>query len=89
MEVQPLVEDALATHFGCRVPLTLVVDSNGADTGRLFAASVEATAGPVAQEADDLDEPDFDPDDPGVPADESVVEARLLQAFPGAEEVNG
>ncbi len=48
-----------------------------------------ASGGPVGEdEPDPMDEvEDFDPDDPGEPADESVAQARLLEAFPGAEEV--
>jgi hypothetical protein len=37
-----------------------------------------------------MEDADFDPDDPGVPVEiESVAEARLREAFPGAEEVDG
>lgn len=36
---------------------------------------------------DDVDPDDVDPDDPGLGEVESVAQARLLEAFPGAEEV--
>jgi hypothetical protein len=71
---RPEVEAALAAHFGCPVPLRLVLD--------------EAVA-PAA--------PEPDPEDPGAidlaelqDAPPAVVspEQRLLEAFPGAEEVS-
>jgi DNA polymerase-3 subunit gamma/tau len=38
---------------------------------------------------EDFEDADFDPDDPGEPVEiESVAEARLLEAFPGAQEVD-
>ncbi|MHB1776784.1 MAG: DNA polymerase III subunit gamma/tau [Acidimicrobiales bacterium] len=47
-----------------------------------------ATAPPVDElGADDSGDDDFDPDEPGLAPVESVAEARLLEAFPGAEEV--
>ena len=74
-EVRPVVEEALSAHFGVAVPLRLVVESEG-------GAPVAATA------PGDLDEgDDFDPTADGEPG--PVAEARLLEAFPGAEEVPG
>jgi len=49
------------------------------------ASPVELGADDVGD--DDVGEDDFDPDDPGLASVESVAEARLLEAFPGAEEV--
>jgi hypothetical protein len=72
-EVRPLVEEALSSHFGVAVPLRLVVESDAGAPG-------------VASAAGDLDEgDDFDPTADGESG--PVAEARLLEAFPGAEEV--
>lgn len=79
-DVRPVVERALSAHFGVRVPLRLVVDGD----------SPAAPAGAPAPEASPglADDDDFDPTDPGDGVEvESVAEARLLEAFPGAEEV--
>jgi DNA polymerase-3 subunit gamma/tau len=89
-EVQAVVEQALSGHFGQPVVLTLVVEE-GAAAPSGDPAPRRPTGGPPSGAAPEhpaeLEDDDFDPDDPGVPADESVVQARLLQAFPGAEEV--
>ncbi len=74
-EVRPVVEEALSAHFGVAVPLRLVVES-------------EAGAPGAATAPGDLDEgDDFDPTADAEPG--PVAEARLLEAFPGAEEVPG
>jgi DNA polymerase-3 subunit gamma/tau len=54
-------------------------------------ANGSAAAPPPVDElgTDDPDDDDFDPDDAGLAPVESVAEARLLEAFPGAEEVTG
>jgi DNA polymerase-3 subunit gamma/tau len=75
-EVRPVVEEALSAHFGVAVPLRLVVDSPG-----------PAPARPAPSTAELADDDDFDPTDEGDPG--PVAEARLLEAFPGAEEVSG
>jgi DNA polymerase-3 subunit gamma/tau len=73
-EVRPEVEAALAAHFGVPVPLRLVVDDN--------TAAVPAAAAPdPIDEVVDLDELRE------APAAVTSPEARLKQAFPGAEEV--
>jgi hypothetical protein len=85
-EVKGVVDRALAEYFGVRVPLTLVVDEDGGGPPRAATPST-ADAVPAAG-VEDLGDDDFDPDDAtdavGV---ESVAEARLLEAFPGAHEV--
>jgi hypothetical protein len=98
-EVQGEVEAALQAHFGTAVPLRLVVDDASPgprSSGRPGTAEgpAPATTGPVRDRVpdpsppDDLEDEDFDPDDAGEPvAMESVAEARLLEAFPGAQEV--
>ncbi|HEY3811108.1 MAG TPA: DNA polymerase III subunit gamma/tau [Acidimicrobiales bacterium] len=78
---RPEVEAALAAHFGCQVPLRLVLD--------------EAVAPAAGSGAPSDLEPDLD--DPGAidlaelqdaPAAVVSPEQRLLEAFPGAEEVS-
>jgi DNA polymerase-3 subunit gamma/tau len=73
-EVRPMVEEALAAHFGMPVPLRLVVD--------------EAPAAPPVGEAPEPVEEVVDIDDlRDAPAAVSSPEERLKQAFPGAQEV--
>jgi hypothetical protein len=90
-EVQPVVEQALAAHFGVAVPLQLVVDEGA--TGRVDVVEAAPAAGVATADAQPdavwADDVDVDFDDPGEPADESVAQARLLEAFPGAEEETG
>ena len=70
-EVRPVVEEALSAHFGVAVRAA----GGGVGGGR-----------PGRPGAGDLDEgDDFDPTADGEPG--PVAEARLLEAFPGAEEV--
>jgi len=84
-EVRPLVEQALSVHFGARVALRLVVDETG--DGPVSATEPASGAQPVPDPSD-LGDDDFDRDDPGEPLEvESIVHSRLLEAFPGAEEV--
>jgi hypothetical protein len=84
-EVRPLVEQALSTHFGARVALRLVVD----ETGDGPVSVAEPTSGRQPEpDPSDLGDDDFDRDDPGEPLEvESLAHSRLLEAFPGAEEV--
>ncbi len=101
-EVRTMVESALSAHFGVPVALELVVDGGErapsavpAGTGGQpppFAPSTAGANGPPAEapdpvEIDDLGDDDFDPEDPGMASVESSAEARLFEAFPGAEEV--
>ena len=70
---RPEVEEALAKHFGTRIPIKLVVDETG----------------PAAAAHDDqIDEPLPDIRElEDAPAAVASPEGRLLEAFPGAEEV--
>jgi DNA polymerase-3 subunit gamma/tau len=86
VEVQPVVEGALASHFGCPLPLRLVVD-DGAGAPLLADSPAPATGNETDESF--LDDVEVDFDDPGRPADVSAARARLLEAFPGAEEVTG
>jgi DNA polymerase-3 subunit gamma/tau len=113
-EVRPLVEDALRAHFGVPVPLTLVVDADGARpkgrdadgpsgapapgrrapgprrAGSPAPAARDQGGGAADPAPGGLDhDDDFDPDQPGDDADvSSIAESRLLEAFPGAQEVS-
>ncbi|HEX7443966.1 MAG TPA: hypothetical protein VF320_08775, partial [Acidimicrobiales bacterium] len=86
------VEAALADQFGRPVPLVLVVDGmsapppaaeSGGPTGGPGAPPADAAA--AADDGGDL--ADFDADNLEVVEIDNSAEARLLQAFPGAEEV--
>jgi DNA polymerase-3 subunit gamma/tau len=92
-EMRPEVEAALSEQFGRPVPLVLVVDGvpppppspappdGGPPSARTPApATVES-----ADEVEDLAV--FEDDDLEVADIDNSAEARLLQAFPGAEEV--
>ncbi|HUZ08787.1 MAG TPA: DNA polymerase III subunit gamma/tau [Acidimicrobiales bacterium] len=96
-EIRGPVEEAIAAGVGARVRLKLVVEApassrpapEGGPSGR---PAGPGTTGPGTGAAAglhaDLGEDDFDPDDPGVPVEiESIARSRLLEAFPGAEEV--
>ena len=94
-EVKGEVEAALRDYFHVAVPLRLVVDDDPSRTGggpsRNPRAETPNGAG-AARDPEpappDPDEEDFDPDEAAEPvAMESVAEARLLEAFPGAQEV--
>jgi len=69
-------EGALAAHFGRKVPLRLILDATGAPAGT--DAPPPTDEDPSAYDLDDLS-------DAG-PAVRSHQQ-RLLEAFPGAEEV--
>ncbi len=93
-DVRPLVEEAIAAHLGVRVPLRLVVEAEAPPGGRSASAPsgderVEARGSPPS--GDDLDEDFgevvFDETPTASEAVESVAQARLLEAFPGAQEV--
>jgi len=90
--MRPEVEAALAEQFGRPIPLVLVVD--GAPVAHVEPTGDEdapAPARPAAPPAPDPeDEEDlavFEADDLQVAEIDNSAEARLLQAFPGAEEV--
>jgi DNA polymerase-3 subunit gamma/tau len=97
--VRPEVEAALADQFGRPVPLVLVVDGS---PGTVPSAAPEAAgsagdpskpaAAPAPAPADEFEDfgedlADFDADNLEVAEIDNSAEARLLQAFPGAEEV--
>ena len=100
-EMRPEVEAALADQFGRPVPLVLVVDGAPADAPPAAAvrddddrpvpgaATAPAAAPAAGAGAGDLEEDlaDFDADNLEVADIDNSAEARLLQAFPGAEEV--
>jgi hypothetical protein len=85
-EVRPIVEEALGGHFGARIGLRLVVDE---------VSDAPVTRAPGTRRApdpdpSDLGDDDFDPEDPGEPMEvQSLAASRILEAFPGAEEVTG
>ncbi len=82
-EVRPLVEDTLGAHFGVAVALRLVVDEPGS------APPETTTSEPDPGDPSDLGDDEYDPGDPGEPVErESLAHSRLLEAFPGAEEVS-
>jgi DNA polymerase-3 subunit gamma/tau len=78
-EVRPIVEEALRHHFGTPITLRLVVDEPAARASR---------RAPGVSDLADLGDDDFDPGDPGEPVErESLAQSRILEAFPGAQEV--
>ena len=89
-DMRPEVEAALADQFGRPVPLVLVVD--GAPLSHVEptddAPEPARPAPSVATDPeDDEDLAVFEADDLRVAEIDNSAEARLLQAFPGAEEV--
>jgi DNA polymerase III subunit gamma/tau len=93
-----IVEAAVGTHFGTPVVLELIVE---AAPGAKSSPAARPTHGEAARKEqfrsapvdDDADEPFdldevFDPDDVAVDANSTTAELRLLEAFPGAEEVS-
>ena len=90
-ELVPVVEAALAAHFGSPVSLVLDVDDAappGGATGGAGAPPGAAEQGhPDVEEADPAEFADEVAADPTEHA--SAAEARLLEAFPGASEVAG
>ena len=92
-EVRRLVEDAIGAHFGTRVSLALTVDEAPASLSPTSAASAP-TVRPSAAPRQDAEvavgslhpDDEVDPDQPSGSL-ESVAQARLLEAFPGAQEV--
>jgi DNA polymerase III subunit gamma/tau len=102
-EVRPEVESALSDHFGRRVDIDLVIDPgatltapSGSDEDRATPRPARATRGrgraapeaalpPVEAEAEEV--MDFDKSGLDIADVDTSAEARVLQAFPGAEEV--
>jgi len=84
-DVRPLVEEALAAHFNMPVPLVLVVDEGSVPPR---PAGGPARGSRAQAPVPELGEEDFDPTDQSGPeAVEAIAQARLLEAFPGAEQV--
>jgi DNA polymerase-3 subunit gamma/tau len=89
------VEAALAEQFGRPIPLVLVVDGGSAPSAPMADHSPGDPAAPSAAAASASSVPDdevedladFDADNLEVAEIDNSAEARLLQAFPGAEEV--
>ncbi|MGD0880804.1 MAG: DNA polymerase III subunit gamma/tau [Acidimicrobiales bacterium] len=102
-EMRAEVEAALADQFGRPIPLVLVVDAAPGSPAPPVPASAAGDprsdddgpsdqAAPTAPRAEEPEEPDedlsdFDAADLEVAEVDNSAEARLLQAFPGAEEV--
>ncbi len=101
-EVRGEIESALSDHFGRPVPLTLMVDSgsgtppapeaspslpSGKTTTAANAAAPASDRGaPAAEQIEDLST--FDEAELGEAVDvDNSAESRVLEAFPGAEEV--
>lgn len=87
------VEAAVASHFGRTVPLKLVLDPRARPTtsslrdGPGVARSATLVRQELAGEAEELDHVDIG-DLQDAPAVLLTPEQRLLEAFPGAEEVS-
>jgi DNA polymerase III subunit gamma/tau len=92
-DLAPTVEAALAAHFGS--PVTLVLDVDDAAPPEALGGDPVAprSGGPRdAADGEEVDPADFAAGDDvhDTATDQaSAAEARLLQAFPGASEVNG
>jgi DNA polymerase III subunit gamma/tau len=101
-DVRPEVESALSDHFGRRVDIDLVIDpgaipapvrpdESGSGSSRAVAGRgrARATGGapPPAETEPAEDVADFDQSGLEVAEVDNSAEARVLQAFPGAEEV--
>ena len=102
-EVRRIVEEAIGAHFGTRVSLALTVDDLPASpvaavrapAPATLAAATPASATPASAVPGRAAEgtvgglPPDDEVDPDQPSGsfESVAQARLLEAFPGAQEV--
>jgi DNA polymerase-3 subunit gamma/tau len=90
-DMRPEVEAALADQFGRPIPLVLVVDGvPAAPVGPTDDGAPEPVRSTPPVASDPEDEEDlavFEADDLQVAEIDNSAEARLLQAFPGAEEV--
>jgi hypothetical protein len=83
--VRPEAETALARHFGRPVPLRLVLDDGSRPSSVPVVAHPPAVApaGELDEEFADYDLSELE----DAPAGVASPEQRLLEAFPGAEEV--
>ena len=90
-EVRTMVERAISEHFAVPVNLRLAVDEAHASVQGSPSRGGGSTAANVAPHELELDpDDDFDPEGPGEAGSvESIAQAKLLEAFPGAEEVGG
>ncbi len=102
-DVRPEVESALSDHFGRRVDIDLVIDpgampaASRSDPSEERATRQGVAAEPVrpgrlrrapVEDAEPVDDVrDFDHSELEVAEVDTSAEARVLQAFPGAEEV--
>jgi hypothetical protein len=77
------IEAALASHFGRRVPLKLVLDEAARPAGG--GAGEPGAPPPADDESEGYDWSEMEEAPVGVVSPEQ----RLLQAFPGSEEVDG
>lgn len=75
-ERRPEVEAALAAHFGARVPVRLVVEE---------APAMPSGGAPADEPDEHIDVSELEE----APPQHTSPEAVVLQAFPGAEEVEG
>ena len=85
------VEDAMSAYFGSKVTLRLTVDDGAASPAGNSRSATPARQPSGRREAppdDDLDPGDaFDPAEVQTGSVDAMVQARVLEAFPGAEEV--
>ncbi len=92
-DLAPMVEAALAAHFGTPVTLVLDVDDAATPDGDAADRGARPSGGgdrDTTPEVEDVDPADLLDDDPHAATDHaSAAEARLLEAFPGASEVSG
>ncbi len=92
-EMRPEVEAALADQFGRPVPLLLVVDGDSGGAAVASADPDDDSPTPAqgvtntVESDDDENLADFDAGGLEMADIDNSAEARLLQAFPGAEEV--
>jgi hypothetical protein len=95
-DVRSVVEKGISAHFGAPVSLRLALDEGQVAPAQASIEPGDEGGGggsgpgrPAGPHDDGLDTDDeIDPDQPSGPA-ETAAQARLLQAFPGAEEVTG
>jgi len=92
-EMRPEIEAALAEQFGRPIPIVLVVDGAPPEPTLTPSGAGPSSPAPAAPSAtaDDPDDAEdlavFEDDGLEVADIDNSAEARLLQAFPGAEEV--
>jgi DNA polymerase-3 subunit gamma/tau len=88
-DLRSAVEKAISQHFSSPIRLHLVVEDGASGTGPP-AGGVATTSEPTRTREEELAPgDDFDPNAPDeIDNGVSVAEARLLEAFPGAEQVS-